>query len=499
MWPSSTTAAAGSSCANSPTCRRSTSECRICTSWCPDVDGAYRSLKDRGVEFISPATHHQLGEKLDLWAATFRDPDGHDIALAQWRDRTDPPPSDPGSTSARPVSSPAHRVTAAPCAARAAHRSRAVRTDPEHGQRRVQDQAADDRAATCTPAAAGQAQRRRNRPASMTQASANAMIAPMREPGQVPTEHAHRLDGQQEHQRLGGERRRAEAAYGRRRIAQPGRRRRVALVPHRAPTGPSPAHRTSSVRASATVTTEPVISTPTAGQLVRRRRPRPASPRSRWRPAWSARPCTRSSPKISTATRAELVGAHRPGGRVAGAHDHVERPAPAAPAWPTTSLSASTATTADQPAEGELLVQRGRPSPPCRAGCAPRRAGSSAPCRTRSSRPGELTRGEALPDESRRRAGGPGAGAEERLDRGQRHARRSAPGARRAAAGRRRRTRRRGPAGSAAGRPRRARGASTPNSLPSRTRVGADLGAARDERRPAPRAAARRRSRVAPA
>jgi hypothetical protein len=30
------------------------------------------------------------GAKLDLWAAAFRDPDGHGIALTQWRNRPAP-------------------------------------------------------------------------------------------------------------------------------------------------------------------------------------------------------------------------------------------------------------------------------------------------------------------------------------------------------------------------------------------------------------------------
>ena len=29
------------------------------------------------------------GSKLEVWAAAFRDPDGHGIALTQWRERAD--------------------------------------------------------------------------------------------------------------------------------------------------------------------------------------------------------------------------------------------------------------------------------------------------------------------------------------------------------------------------------------------------------------------------
>jgi catechol 2,3-dioxygenase-like lactoylglutathione lyase family enzyme len=54
-----------------------------------DVDAAYKDLKDRGVEFVHRPRVTSRGDKLDLWAATFRDPDGHDIALTQWRTRED--------------------------------------------------------------------------------------------------------------------------------------------------------------------------------------------------------------------------------------------------------------------------------------------------------------------------------------------------------------------------------------------------------------------------
>jgi len=53
----------------------------------PDVEAAYRDLVARGVQFVHVPRAITLGERLDLWAATFRDPDGHDIALTQWRDK----------------------------------------------------------------------------------------------------------------------------------------------------------------------------------------------------------------------------------------------------------------------------------------------------------------------------------------------------------------------------------------------------------------------------
>jgi catechol 2,3-dioxygenase-like lactoylglutathione lyase family enzyme len=57
-----------------------------------DVDASYKDLKDRGIEFVHRPRVTSRGEKLDLWAATFRDPDGHDVALTQWRAREDAPP-----------------------------------------------------------------------------------------------------------------------------------------------------------------------------------------------------------------------------------------------------------------------------------------------------------------------------------------------------------------------------------------------------------------------
>jgi resuscitation-promoting factor RpfA len=54
-----------------------------------DVDQAYRELRDKGVEFVHKPRVMSRGDRLELWAATFRDPDGHAIALTQWRARPD--------------------------------------------------------------------------------------------------------------------------------------------------------------------------------------------------------------------------------------------------------------------------------------------------------------------------------------------------------------------------------------------------------------------------
>lgn len=53
----------------------------------PDVEAAYRTLKARGASFAHRPRMTNRGERLDLWAATLRDPDGHDIELTQWRPR----------------------------------------------------------------------------------------------------------------------------------------------------------------------------------------------------------------------------------------------------------------------------------------------------------------------------------------------------------------------------------------------------------------------------
>jgi resuscitation-promoting factor RpfA len=52
-----------------------------------DVEGVYRELKAKGVRFTHGPRSVNKGEKLEQWAATFQDPDGHGIALTQWRGR----------------------------------------------------------------------------------------------------------------------------------------------------------------------------------------------------------------------------------------------------------------------------------------------------------------------------------------------------------------------------------------------------------------------------
>ncbi|ROT27056.1 VOC family protein [Micromonospora sp. HM5-17] len=52
-----------------------------------DVNATYEELVAKGVKFTYPPRAVNRGAKLELWAAAFRDPDGHGIALTQWRER----------------------------------------------------------------------------------------------------------------------------------------------------------------------------------------------------------------------------------------------------------------------------------------------------------------------------------------------------------------------------------------------------------------------------
>lgn len=53
-----------------------------------DVNAVYQELRSKGVRFTYPPRAANRGERLELWAAAFRDPDGHGIAITQWRNRT---------------------------------------------------------------------------------------------------------------------------------------------------------------------------------------------------------------------------------------------------------------------------------------------------------------------------------------------------------------------------------------------------------------------------
>jgi catechol 2,3-dioxygenase-like lactoylglutathione lyase family enzyme len=52
-----------------------------------DVEAVYEELKAKGIRFTHGPRSVNRGARLELWAATFRDPDGHGIAITQWRGR----------------------------------------------------------------------------------------------------------------------------------------------------------------------------------------------------------------------------------------------------------------------------------------------------------------------------------------------------------------------------------------------------------------------------
>jgi len=53
----------------------------------PDVDLAFTDLAAKGVQFSHRPRMVSRGDEIELWKATFRDPDGHGIALTEWRAR----------------------------------------------------------------------------------------------------------------------------------------------------------------------------------------------------------------------------------------------------------------------------------------------------------------------------------------------------------------------------------------------------------------------------
>lgn len=54
-----------------------------------DIQAAYERLRGAGVRFTYAPRVVTRGTKLEVWAAAFRDPDGHGIALTQWRTLAD--------------------------------------------------------------------------------------------------------------------------------------------------------------------------------------------------------------------------------------------------------------------------------------------------------------------------------------------------------------------------------------------------------------------------
>jgi catechol 2,3-dioxygenase-like lactoylglutathione lyase family enzyme len=50
-----------------------------------DVDAVHEELRGKGVQFVHGPRAVNRGDRLELWAASFHDPDGHNIAVTQWR------------------------------------------------------------------------------------------------------------------------------------------------------------------------------------------------------------------------------------------------------------------------------------------------------------------------------------------------------------------------------------------------------------------------------
>ncbi|MFI7597314.1 VOC family protein [Actinoplanes sp. NPDC049681] len=50
-----------------------------------DVEAVYEELQRKGVAFVHGPRPVNRGDKLELWAASFHDPDDHNIAITQWR------------------------------------------------------------------------------------------------------------------------------------------------------------------------------------------------------------------------------------------------------------------------------------------------------------------------------------------------------------------------------------------------------------------------------
>ncbi|MDQ7902903.1 VOC family protein [Phytohabitans sp. ZYX-F-186] len=54
-----------------------------------DITATHEELKAKGVKFTYGPRPVNKGAKLELWAAAFKDPDGHGIAITQWRNRAE--------------------------------------------------------------------------------------------------------------------------------------------------------------------------------------------------------------------------------------------------------------------------------------------------------------------------------------------------------------------------------------------------------------------------
>jgi catechol 2,3-dioxygenase-like lactoylglutathione lyase family enzyme len=61
-----------------------------------DVHAGYAELRGKGVRFTYAPRPVNRSARLELWAAAFKDPDGHGIAITQWLPREAPPVEFPG-------------------------------------------------------------------------------------------------------------------------------------------------------------------------------------------------------------------------------------------------------------------------------------------------------------------------------------------------------------------------------------------------------------------
>ncbi|GGN87004.1 hypothetical protein GCM10010112_69160 [Actinoplanes lobatus] len=50
-----------------------------------DIEAVHAELREKGVKFVHSPRPVNRGDRLELWSATFRDPDNHNIAITQWR------------------------------------------------------------------------------------------------------------------------------------------------------------------------------------------------------------------------------------------------------------------------------------------------------------------------------------------------------------------------------------------------------------------------------
>ncbi|MEV6346644.1 VOC family protein [Actinoplanes sp. NPDC051851] len=50
-----------------------------------DIEAVHEELRAKGVKFVHLPRPVNRGDKLELWSASFRDPDNHNIAITQWR------------------------------------------------------------------------------------------------------------------------------------------------------------------------------------------------------------------------------------------------------------------------------------------------------------------------------------------------------------------------------------------------------------------------------